>query len=45
MNFDYLPFAAIIFVLLGVLPGMFFAPNQTAVMNSLPPDQRGPGRA
>ena len=23
--------------------GMFFSPNQMAVMNSLPPDQRGAG--
>jgi MFS family permease len=42
MNFDYLPFAVIIFFL-SFFSGMFIAPNQTAVMNSLPPDQRGAG--
>jgi MFS family permease len=42
MNFSYVPFAAIIFFL-SFFSGMFIAPNQTAVMNSLPPDQRGAG--
>jgi MFS family permease len=42
MNFDYAEFAAVIF-LFSVFAGMFFTPNQTAVMNSLPPDQRGAG--
>jgi MFS family permease len=42
MNFSYLPFAVIIFFL-SFFSGMFIAPNQTAVMNSLPPDQRGAG--
>jgi MFS family permease len=42
MNFPYLPFAVIIFFL-SFFSGMFIAPNQTAVMNSLPPDQRGAG--
>ena len=42
MNFSYLPFAAIIFFF-SLFSGLFFAPNQTAVMNSLPPDQRGAG--
>ena len=42
MNFEYLPFALI---LLGfsAFAGLFFSPNQMAVMNSLPPDQRGAG--
>ncbi|HEX4218777.1 MAG TPA: MFS transporter [Acidimicrobiales bacterium] len=42
MDFSYLPFAAIIFMF-SLFSGLFFAPNQTAVMNSLPPDQRGAG--
>jgi len=42
MNFSYAPFALIIFFL-SFFSGMFIAPNQTAVMNSLPPDQRGAG--
>jgi MFS family permease len=42
MNFSYAPFAVIIFFLSFFL-GMFIAPNQTAVMNSLPPGQRGAG--
>jgi MFS transporter len=42
MNFSYVPFALIIFFL-SFFSGMFIAPNQTAVMNSLPPDQRGAG--
>jgi MFS family permease len=42
MNFDYLEFAVILF-LFSLFAGMFFTPNQTAVMNSLPPDQRGAG--
>ncbi|MFZ0664438.1 MAG: MFS transporter, partial [Acidimicrobiales bacterium] len=42
MNFDYIDFAAIVFAF-SVFAGMFFTPNQTAVMNSLPPDQRGAG--
>jgi MFS family permease len=42
MNFEYAEFAAIIF-LFSVSAGMFFTPNQMAVMNSLPPDQRGAG--
>ncbi|MHB1519220.1 MAG: MFS transporter [Acidimicrobiales bacterium] len=42
MNFDYWTFAAVI-LLFSLGSGMFFAPNQTAVMNSLPPDQRGSG--
>src|SRR6202167_3595509 len=42
INFSYIWFAALIF-LFAVGMGMFFAPNQAAVMNSLPPDQRGAG--
>jgi MFS family permease len=42
MNFDYLEFGVILFVF-SLFAGMFFTPNQTAVMNSLPPDQRGAG--
>jgi MFS family permease len=42
INFSYIWFAALIFMF-AVGMGMFFAPNQAAVMNSLPPDQRGAG--
>jgi len=42
MNFDYFEFAGILF-LFSVFAGMFMTPNQTAVMNSLPPEQRGAG--
>jgi MFS family permease len=42
INFSYPWFALLIF-LFAVGMGMFFAPNQAAVMNSLPPDQRGAG--
>ena len=42
MNFDYPEFAVILFVF-SLFAGMFFTPNQTAVMNSLPPNQRGAG--
>jgi MFS family permease len=42
MNFNYADFAAILFVF-SVFAGMFMTPNQTAVMNSLPPNQRGAG--
>jgi MFS family permease len=42
MDFSYLPFAAII-LFFSLFSGLFFAPNQTAVMNSLPPEQRGAG--
>jgi MFS family permease len=42
INFPYLGFALLILVWsLGA--GMFFSPNQAAVMNSLPPEQRGVG--
>jgi MFS family permease len=42
INFSYIWFALLIFMF-AVGMGMFFAPNQAAVMNSLPPDQRGAG--
>jgi MFS family permease len=42
INFSYLDFALILFVN-GLAGGLFAAPNQAGVMNSLPPDQRGSG--
>jgi MFS family permease len=42
INFSYPWFALLIFVF-AVGLGLFFSPNQAAVMNSLPPDQRGAG--
>jgi MFS family permease len=42
INFTYIWFALLIF-LFAVGMGLFFSPNQAAVMNSLPPDQRGVG--
>jgi MFS family permease len=39
-NFSYLIFAILVF-LNGVGGGMFSAPNSTAIMNSVPADQRG----
>ncbi len=42
VNFSYVDFGAVIF-LAGFGMGMFGAPNQTGIMNSLPPDQRGAG--
>ncbi len=42
IDFDYVEFAAILFVY-SVCAGMFATPNQTAVMNSLPANQRGAG--
>ena len=42
VNFSYIAFAALIF-LNSVGMGMFVAPNQTGIMNSLPADQRGAG--
>src|ERR1700690_1807250 len=42
MNFTYVWFALLIF-LFAVGMGLFFSPNQAAVMNSLPADQRGAG--
>jgi EmrB/QacA subfamily drug resistance transporter len=42
MDFNYLPFAALL-LLVGLSMGLFFAPNTSSVMNSLPADQRGAG--
>jgi MFS family permease len=42
INFTYIWFALLI-LLFAVGMGMFFSPNQAAVMNSLPPEQRGAG--
>jgi MFS family permease len=42
INFSYIWFALLIF-LFSVGMGLFFSPNQAAVMNSLPPNQRGAG--
>jgi MFS family permease len=42
MNFTYIWFALLLF-LFGLGMGLFFSPNQSAIMNSLPPDQRGGG--
>jgi MFS family permease len=42
VSFSYWAFALVIF-LNGVAMGLFAAPNQTGIMNSLPPDQRGAG--
>ncbi len=40
VNFDYLPFAVILFVM-GIGNGIFFAPNMASIMNSVPPEHRG----
>jgi MFS family permease len=42
INFGYIWFAALVFFF-AVGMGLFFAPNQASVMNSLPPGQRGAG--
>jgi EmrB/QacA subfamily drug resistance transporter len=42
VDFPYWAFALII-ALNGLAMGLFAAPNQTGIMNSLPPDQRGAG--
>jgi MFS family permease len=42
VDFPYLAFAAILF-LCGVSMGLFASPNRAAVMNSLPPSDRGAG--
>jgi MFS family permease len=42
INFSYIWFALLIFMF-AVGMGLFFSPNQAAVMNSIPPDQRGVG--
>jgi MFS family permease len=41
-NFAYWAFAALLLAN-GLSMGLFAAPNQTGIMNSLPPDQRGAG--
>jgi MFS family permease len=42
VSFPYWAFALVI-LLNGAAMGLFAAPNQTGIMNSLPPDQRGAG--
>jgi len=42
INFSYAWFALLLFMFAAGM-GLFFAPNQAAVMNSLPADQRGAG--
>ena len=42
IDFSYWPFAAILF-LIGASMGLFASPNRAAVMNSLPPEDRGAG--
>ena len=42
MNFGYVWFAVLLLVM-GLSMGLFFAPNTSAVMNSIPSDQRGAG--
>ena len=42
ISFPYWAFGLVIF-LNGAAMGLFAAPNQTGIMNSLPPDQRGAG--
>ena len=39
-DFDYLPFAVALFVM-GLGNGMFASPNSAAIMNSVPPSERG----
>jgi MFS family permease len=43
-DFAYLTFGSIL-LLMGVAMGMFAAPNRAAIMNSLPPEDRGVGGA
>ncbi len=42
IDFSYLPFA-LLMLTNGLAMGLFASPNRAAVMNSLPPDQRGAG--
>jgi len=42
MDFAY-PWFALALLMMGLSMGMFASPNRAAVMNSLPPDQRGAG--
>jgi MFS family permease len=39
-NFDYLPFATILFIM-GIGNGVFFSPNTASIMNAAPPEHRG----
>ena len=39
-NFDYLTFAVALFIM-GIGNGMFASPNSAAIMNSVPPSERG----
>lgn len=41
-NFDYLPFAIILFVM-GIGNGIFMSPNMASIMNSIPAEHRGAG--
>ena len=43
MNFNYVFFAILLLLFVGLAMGLFFAPNTASVMNSFPPDQRGAG--
>jgi MFS family permease len=42
VSFAYWEFGLVV-LLIGLAMGLFAAPNQTGIMNSLPPDQRGAG--
>ena len=42
VNFGYIWFALLL-LLMGLSMGMFASPNRAAIMNSLPPEQRGAG--
>ncbi len=42
IDFSYTPFA-ILMAINGLAMGLFASPNRAAIMNSLPPDQRGAG--
>jgi MFS family permease len=42
IDFSFGPFAAVLF-LMGISMGLFASPNRAAVMNSLPPQDRGAG--
>jgi MFS family permease len=44
INFSYVEFAGVLFVM-GISFGLFASPNRAAVMNSLPPRDRGAGGA
>ncbi len=42
VNFNYAAFAFLL-LLMGLAMGLFASPNRAAIMNSLPPDERGAG--